>query len=68
MSEALTQPDSDPTVDLTMVLRQSDRQRFYDAKHEAMERVGMGELSNWQFLSLLLDVYDLHLEDGDCDG
>jgi len=53
----------DPNVTLSIYnIRQSRRQRFYDLKQQAEDRIGMGELAHREFMNLLLDVYELHLD------
>lgn len=52
---------SDDSVRLQSVVHKADRSRFYSSKTKAQRRLGR-ELTNGDFLMLLLDVYDLHLD------
>lgn len=40
-------------------------QRYRDMRMDAQDRMDITELTNTQFVSMLLDVYALHLEDVD---
>jgi len=40
------------------------RGRFHEAKRRAQGRMDRSDLSNDEFMGLLLDVYQLHLRDG----
>lgn len=39
-------------------------ERYYDHKEETRKRLDRSELTNEEFLEVLLDVHSLHLEDG----
>jgi len=39
------------------------RERFNTAKRQAQSRMGRSDLSNAEFMNLLLDVYQLHLHE-----
>lgn len=45
----------------------STAERFRRLKDESMQRQGRSELYNDEFLTLLLDVWELHLEREDVD-
>lgn len=50
------------------VAEEDTRTRFNSAKRRAQSRMGRSDLSNDEFMALLLDVYQLHLhEGGDAD-
>jgi len=57
----------DRRFSLTVAERDS-RERFHAAKRRAQARMGRSDLSNDEFLGLLLDVYQLHLHEGQADA
>lgn len=44
-------------------LEKDEHDRFYDLKRGAMDRMGRSDMTNDEFVSLLLDVYEMHLGD-----
>jgi len=51
----------DPRSALTFDDADDPSDRFRAAKRRAQSRMGRSDLSNAEFMSLLLDVYQLHL-------
>lgn len=43
-------------------LQQSTKDRFDEMKHEARKRMGRKQLTHDEFVGLLLDVYEFHLD------